>query len=65
MIRQLGKPTMFLTVSANEIGWNNLLQILYKFQNNGCEISEEVAANLDFMQKTTLINEDADLCYIF
>ena len=32
MIRQFGKPTVFLTVSANEIGWTDLLQLLYKLK---------------------------------
>ncbi|GFT48556.1 serine--tRNA ligase [Trichonephila clavipes] len=27
MIRQRGKPTMFLTISANEIGWAGLMQL--------------------------------------
>lgn len=33
MIRQLGKPTMFLTISANEIRWPHLLELLKKFSN--------------------------------
>ena len=41
MIRQLGKPTIFLTISANEIGWTDLLQLLYKFKNNGAELSKK------------------------
>ena len=28
---------MFFTLSANEIGWNNLLHTLYKLKNNGPE----------------------------
>ncbi|CAD6220905.1 GSCOCG00011595001-RA-CDS [Cotesia congregata] len=65
MIRQLGKPTMFLTLSANEIGWTNLIQILYKLKNNGTEISAEQAASLDYISKTTLVNEDAVTCAIY
>ncbi|GFR30582.1 ATP-dependent DNA helicase [Trichonephila clavata] len=42
MIRQLGKPTVFLTMSANEIGWTGLLQLLYKFKNKGREISKDI-----------------------
>ncbi|GFQ67487.1 ATP-dependent DNA helicase [Trichonephila clavata] len=42
MIRQLGKPTVFLTMSANEIGWTGLLQLLYKFKNEGREISKDI-----------------------
>jgi hypothetical protein len=59
MIRQLGKPTVFLTKSANEIGWPLLLQILYKLKNNGIEISKEATEQLHFIEKSTLINEDA------
>ncbi|GFS33663.1 ATP-dependent DNA helicase [Trichonephila inaurata madagascariensis] len=44
MIRQLGKPTVFLTMSAYEIGWTGLLQLLYKFKNEGREISKGAAA---------------------
>lgn len=41
MIRQLGKPTIFLTLSANEIGWKHLLQLLYKLKNKGAEFTED------------------------
>ncbi|XP_044588740.1 uncharacterized protein LOC123267918 [Cotesia glomerata] len=65
MIRQFGKPTVFLTVSANEIGWNDLLQKLYKLKHNGeSTISEEVAEILHYLEKTTLVNEDAVTCAI-
>ena len=30
MIRQLGKPTLFLTLSANEVRWPNLLRTLHR-----------------------------------
>ncbi|XP_053596141.1 uncharacterized protein LOC103578666 [Microplitis demolitor] len=63
MIRQFGKPTVFLTVSANEIGWNDLLQTLYKLKHNS-EISEEFAELLHYLEKTTLVNEDAVTCAI-
>ena len=64
MIRQFGKPTVFLTVSANEIGWNDLLQKLYKFKHNGEDISKEFAELLHYLEKTTLVNEDAGTCAI-
>ena len=65
MIRQLGKPTMFMTLSANEIGWKNLLRTLYRLKNNGADISEEDVTLLHFMEKSTLINEDAVTCAIY
>lgn len=65
IIRQKGKPTAFMTLSANEIGWTDLLQLLYKLRNNGADISKEAAAELSFMEKSTLINEDAVTCAIY
>lgn len=64
MIRQLGRPTIFLTLSANEIGWVNLLKTLYKLKNE-TELSDEMAAELTYIQKSTLINEDAVTCSIY
>jgi hypothetical protein len=34
MIRQLGKPTMFLTMSANEIRWPRLLNALHRLKHD-------------------------------
>ncbi|GFT97139.1 ATP-dependent DNA helicase [Trichonephila clavipes] len=52
MIRQLGKPTIFfLTLSANEIGWTDLIQILYTLKHSGVEISTEAAENLHYLEK--------------
>lgn len=64
MIRQYGKPTVFFTISANEIGWPRLLQVLYNLKNNA-EISVEDAAALHFIEKGTLVNEDAVICAIY
>ncbi|XP_071578498.1 uncharacterized protein [Temnothorax nylanderi] len=65
MIRQLGKPTMFLTLSANEIGWVPLLQTLYRLKNDGAEISEKIVSQLHYIEKSTLVNEDAVTCAIY
>ncbi|CAH2100599.1 unnamed protein product [Euphydryas editha] len=65
MIRQKGRPTAFMTLSANEIGWTDLIQLLYKLANNGVEISERVASELSFIEKSTLVNEDAVTCAIY
>ena len=32
MLRQLGKPTLFITLSSSEYKWKNLLNILYKLK---------------------------------
>ena len=51
MIRQQGEPTIFLTISANEIGCISSLQTLYKFKNDNGELSEQEAANLISFKK--------------
>ncbi|CAI6361504.1 unnamed protein product [Macrosiphum euphorbiae] len=65
MIRQLGKPTVFLTVSANEIGWKWLLRTIYKLKNNGVLLSDELIKDLHYLEKSKLINEDSVTCAIY
>ncbi|GBP71338.1 hypothetical protein EVAR_57722_1 [Eumeta japonica] len=64
MIRQLGKPTVFFTISANEIGWLDLLQLLYKVKTR-VNITKEEISQLHYMAKSTLINEDTVTCAIY
>ncbi|XP_015110820.1 uncharacterized protein LOC107037018 [Diachasma alloeum] len=65
MMRTLGRPTISLTVSANEIGWIPLLQLLYKLKNKGQEISEESASKLSYVEKCALVNDDVVTCLIY
>lgn len=65
MIRQLGAPTAFMTLSANETGWNNLLKILYRLKNNGAEICDEYLKEMSYVHKAKLVNEDAVTCAIY
>lgn len=46
-------------------GWTDLIQILYTLKHSGVEISTEAAENLHYLEKTTLINEDAVTCAIY
>ncbi|XP_063984843.1 uncharacterized protein LOC135166507 [Diachasmimorpha longicaudata] len=64
MLRQLGKPTLYLTLSANETGWIPLLQILYKLKY-GKQISENQASQMSLVERSTLVNEDAVTCAIY
>jgi len=61
MIRQLGIPTLFITLSAAEAHWPELLVILKKVQD-GKNISEEEAANLSYEEKAYLIRQDPITC---
>lgn len=63
MIRQLGKPTMFLTLSANEIRWPHLIKILHKLSSgyDGTDL-QDVMQQLTALQRATLVNEDPVTC---
>lgn len=63
MIRQLGKPTMFLTMSANETHWPHLLTVLYKL-SEGCDKLGVTAImqKLSALQRATLVSEDPVTC---
>ena len=67
MMRQLGKPTAFLTISANEVNWPDLILTLYKWSSNlkengvhGAEIFE----HLDAYQRAQLVAQDPVICCI-
>lgn len=57
MIRQLGKPTIFLTMSASEYIWANLLNTLYKLKH-GKTFLGNIMTDLSADERTTLVNED-------
>lgn len=63
MIRQLGKPTMFLTLSASEIRWPPLLKILLKLSSayDGADV-QDVMQQLTALQRATLVSEDPVTC---
>ena len=61
MIRQFGIPTFFLTFSAAETKWIELLSVLTKTVD-GVTMSEEEIKNLNFAQKARLIRSDAVTC---
>lgn len=64
MIRQIGKPTPFMTLSAGEKIWPELLKTLYKFRYDR-NISDEEAYMLSDNEKTMLIRMDpvTSACY--
>lgn len=61
MIRQLGKPTFFLTLSSAEAGWPELLKYIYKLSNGtSCSLLE--AMTMSDFEKTKLIQKDPVAC---
>ncbi|XP_044742323.1 uncharacterized protein LOC123304800, partial [Chrysoperla carnea] len=57
MIRQLGIPTFFITLSAAETKWVELLVILSKVVDN-VVVTEHEAENFEFKHKSRLIRAD-------
>ena len=63
MIRQLGKPTFVLTMSANEVRWPHLLALLHRMRGGGPvldPLKEFTAAYRAF-----LVHEDSVVCCIY
>ena len=71
MIRQLGKLTMFLTMSANEIRWTMLLKILHKMNITNNAAADQASDIEDPMresngvQRATLVVDDPVTCCIY
>lgn len=61
MIRQLGIPTLFITLSAAEIKWPELIVILKGILENE-EINEQVAEDMNWESKASLIRRDPITC---
>lgn len=64
MIRQLGKPTMFLTLSASETRWPHLLAILQKLSSNEAGVADTVR-ELAALQRATLVSDDPVTCCVY
>ena len=61
MLRQIGCPTFFLTLSAAESRWEELLVMLKKTVYNE-DITEEQARNMRYQEKYDLIRKDPVTC---
>ena len=62
MIRQLGKPTAFMTLSANEVKWPHLIQILHTLNHYHKDVDPSC---LTRSMRSTLVNEDPVTCCIY
>lgn len=56
MVKQLGSPHFFLTLSAADMQWPELLRILS--QQKGCTLTDEEIAGLSYENKCQLLRED-------
>ena len=56
MVKQLGIPIYFLTLSCVDLRWDNLLYIINKLHNVG--LSDEELQNLSYQERTKLLHEN-------
>ena len=61
MIRQLSLPTWFMSLSAADTRWTDLLKMLAKL-NDGIYYSEKELENLSWQEKTKLVQKDPVTC---
>lgn len=64
MIRQLGKPHVFLTLSASELHCNGLLEVLERLRV-GPEGRVRAIRELSMLQRVELVNNDTVACAIY
>jgi hypothetical protein len=66
LIRQLGKPTMFLIMSVNEHKWPHLLSMLHRINNLYKDTDvQDPLVDLNRSKGSTLVNEDTVICCIY
>ena len=61
MIRQLSLPTWFMSLSAADTRWTDLLKMLAKL-NDGIDYSEKELEKLSWQEKTKLVPKDPVTC---
>ena len=61
MIRQLGLPTWFMSVSAADSRWNDLLKILAKLKD-AVDFFDTGIESQSWQQKTKLVQKDPVTC---
>ncbi|XP_037568189.2 uncharacterized protein LOC119449071 [Dermacentor silvarum] len=64
MIRQLGKPHAFLSMSASEVHWERLLETLERLRV-GPEGTARVVAEMMAWERVELVNNDPVTCAIY
>ncbi|XP_077528529.1 uncharacterized protein LOC144140902 [Haemaphysalis longicornis] len=64
MTRQLGKPHVFLTLSASEVHWDRLLETLERLRM-GPEGRVRVVEEMRSWERVELVNEDPVACAIY
>ena len=56
MVKQLGFPTFFMTLSCADLRWEELVSIISKL--NGLNLSEDDIKNLDYFKRCEILNNN-------
>uniref|UniRef100_A0A7M5V9S6 ATP-dependent DNA helicase n=2 Tax=Clytia hemisphaerica TaxID=252671 RepID=A0A7M5V9S6_9CNID len=56
MVKQLGPPTFFNTLSCADLRWNELISIIYKLK--GQNVTDEFIDNLSYHERCELLNSN-------
>ena len=54
MVKQLGLPTFFMTLSCADLRWNELISIIAKLK--GEDLSDEIINNLSYFERSRYLN---------
>ena len=56
MVKQLGIPTFFMTLSCTDLRWNELVEIISKL--NRLDFSDDVIKNMTYQERCNTINKN-------
>ncbi|XP_066928764.1 uncharacterized protein [Clytia hemisphaerica] len=56
MVKQLGPPTFFFTLSCADLRWNEMISIIYKLK--GEDVTNEFIENLSYHERCDLLNSN-------
>ena len=56
MVKQLGAPTFFLTLSCADLRWNELISIIFKL--NRVDISDEEVDEMSYHERCDTLNKN-------
>ena len=56
MVKQLGLPSYFMTLSCADLRWNELVEIISKL--NGTHLTQEEIQNMSYFDRTKVINSN-------
>ena len=59
MVKQLGCPTFFLTLSCADLRWNKLVEIISKLNSLG--LTKENVEGLNYFERCNILNSKAVL----